>query len=62
MAAFFLLHRENAILFAGVEEIDEQERQVHRNILPDEGELKRHGTAPLSGYFDSLSYHETRQK
>ena len=58
----FLLYRENAILFAGVEEIDEQERQVHRNILPDEGELKRHGTAPLSGYFDSLSYHETRQK
>ena len=58
----FLLHRENAILFAGVEEIDEQEGQVHRNILPDEGELKRHGTAPLSGYFDSLSYHETRQK
>lgn len=58
----FLLHREDTVLFAGVEEIDEQERQVHRNILPDEGELKRHGTAPLSGYFDILSYHETRQK
>lgn len=58
----FLFYRENAILFAGVEEIDEQEGQVHRNILPDEGELKRHGTAPLSGYFDSLSYHEISQK